>query len=88
MSWAEMFPDGRGICYEGDDPEGFAAQVKAEYGFDPSTDPMWHTAILNGGYNWGDMEPAEDPLGRSCWFLCPAEHLDEIYSSGRFQVGS
>ena len=40
-SWAEMFPNGRHIFYEGDDAEGFARQIKTEFGFDPSQDPKW-----------------------------------------------
>jgi hypothetical protein len=41
MTWRELFPTGRGLFYEGDDPDGFAATIKAEFGFDPSTDPRW-----------------------------------------------
>ena len=89
-TWAELFPNGRGICYEGDDPEGFIAEIKAEFGFDPSADPAWRSNLLNGTYGLGDLgdELYEDPFGRSYWFLCPAEHLDEIYGSARWPMGS
>jgi hypothetical protein len=35
-SWKRLFPEGRTIFYEGDDPEGFRQQIKAEFGFDPA----------------------------------------------------
>ena len=41
LKWSEMFPDGRHIYYEGDDPKGFVEQIKAEFGFDPSKDEHW-----------------------------------------------
>jgi hypothetical protein len=31
----ELWPEGRHIFYEGDDPDGFAAEIKKEFGFDP-----------------------------------------------------
>jgi hypothetical protein len=39
--WHELFPEGRDIFYEGDDPDGFAAQIRAEFGFDPAADSCW-----------------------------------------------
>lgn len=36
MKWGEMFPDGRIIFYEGDDPKGFCKEIKERFGFDPS----------------------------------------------------
>jgi hypothetical protein len=86
--WADRFPAGRGICYEGDDPEGFAAQIKEEFGFDPSADPAWNTTLMNGGYDGSPDGPFEDPFGRTHWFICPPEHLDAIYGSDRFPLGS
>ncbi len=38
-SWASRFPDGRVLFYEGGEPERFVAQVKEEFGFDPSAAP-------------------------------------------------
>ncbi len=35
-AWNELFPDGRHIWYEGDDPEGFTAWARGATGFDPS----------------------------------------------------
>jgi hypothetical protein len=66
-TWRELFPEGRHIFYEGDDPEGFCAEVRAEFGFDPSV-------------------PACRPDGGGFW--CPPEHLDAIYGSGRWPMGS
>jgi hypothetical protein len=37
--WSELFPTGRFIFYEGDDPEGFRREIKAEFGFDPGPRP-------------------------------------------------
>jgi hypothetical protein len=77
-TWRDLFPAGRDIYYEGDDPAGFAGQIKTEFGFDPSADPGWGVAI-----------PAdEDGDGFTSYrFRCPPEHLDAIYSE-RFPMGS
>jgi hypothetical protein len=41
-----MYPHGRHIFYEGDDPERFAAEIVAEFGFDPSRDPDWGNGCM------------------------------------------
>jgi hypothetical protein len=82
-SWRELFPGGRCIFYDGDDPDGFAREVRAEFGFDPAADPHWSRAVMHGP--GGEEMP--DPLGRSYGFHCPPEHLDAIYSD-RLLVGS
>jgi hypothetical protein len=42
-SWAELFPAGRRIFYEGDDPRTFADEIKTRFGFDPSeNNPRWN----------------------------------------------
>jgi hypothetical protein len=66
-TWHDLFPEGRDIFYEGDDPAGFAAEIRAEFGFDPAADPNWP----------GDHR-----------FRCPPEHLEAIYGSSRFPLGS
>jgi hypothetical protein len=79
-TWAEMFPEGRDIFYEGDDPDGFVAEIIAEFGFDPRNCPARYL-----GFN-----RAEGPTWtaeRGWAFRCPAEHLDAIYSA-RFPMGS
>lgn len=68
--WSEMFPNGRTIFYEGDDPEGFVAEIKEKFCFDPSLSRGWNATL--GYYS----------------FHCPAEHLDEVYGSGKYPMGS
>jgi hypothetical protein len=76
--WSELFPEGREIFYEGDDPVGFVKEIQTEFGFDPGLDPRW------GKYIDGeDFDPFY-----SYGFICPAEHLDAIYGSERFPMGS
>jgi hypothetical protein len=69
-TWRELFPEGRTIFYEGDDPETFAQEILAEFGFNPVADPLWLTNAVC---------PA---------FRCPPEHLDAIYGSNRWELGS
>lgn len=48
--WSEMFPNGRHIYYEGDDPEGFIKEMKNKFKFDPSEDnDRWN---VDSGYNF------------------------------------
>jgi hypothetical protein len=79
-SWKDMFPAGRHVYYEGDDPEGFRAEIRAEFGFDPGDSPLWGDLISDG--------PDDPDAFRSYEFDCPAEHLDAIYGSGRWRLGS
>jgi hypothetical protein len=44
-TWSAHYPDGRFIYYEGEDPDGFVEQIKAEFGFDPSASEGWGTWI-------------------------------------------
>jgi hypothetical protein len=44
LKWSEMFPDGRYLFYEGDNPEGFAKEMRNKYAFDPKKDNL----------NWSD----------------------------------
>lgn len=37
--WAVLFPEGRHIYYEGDDPEGFRAEIREKFDFDPGEQP-------------------------------------------------
>ncbi len=74
-SWRNLFPEGRHIYYEGDDPAGFVEEVRVKFGFDPAADPNW-------GIRIGEREGFD-----SYSFHCPAELLDSIYS-GRFPMGS
>ncbi len=76
-TWANLFPDGRDIFYEGDDPVGFVRQIQAEFDFSPALDPRWDEQI----------EDDTDSFTSYC-FHCPVEHLDAIYASDRFPMGS
>jgi hypothetical protein len=83
--WSELHPDGRDIYYEGDDPEKFAQEIRAEFGFDPSDDELWGGPPIMLGLNgehWADL------FDRIYYFHCPPEHLDEIYGSDRWPMGS
>lgn len=37
MTWAELFPYGRDVYYEGKDPKGFAKEMKEKFGINPHT---------------------------------------------------
>jgi hypothetical protein len=76
-TWASLFPNGREIFYEGHDPVGFVRQIQTEFGFSPALDPDWGVQI-------------EDDIDSftSYSFHCLAEHLDAIYGSARFPMGS
>lgn len=73
QSWAKLFPEGRTIYYEGNDPKGFIKEIKAKFGFDPSKDNS----------HWGEKHDG----WISYSFHCPVEHLDEIYG-GQYPMGS
>ncbi len=77
-TWAGRFPCGRTIFYAGDNAEGFRAQINEEFGFDPGADADWGRTI----------DEYEGEILVSYNFHCPAEHLDAIYGSGRFPMGS
>jgi hypothetical protein len=69
-TWSELFPDGRQIFYEGENPKAFVKEMKRKFGFDPSkNNPRWNEEY---GYS----------------FLCPAQHLDEIYGNDKYPMGS
>jgi hypothetical protein len=83
-TWAELFPGGRCIVYEGDEPGRFVREIKNEFGFDPSQDRRWGRGLIDGPNN-ADLH---DPLGRPYFFHCPPEYLDAIYASNRWPMGS
>ncbi|MEU7902189.1 hypothetical protein [Actinoplanes sp. NPDC049118] len=70
--WADLFPDGRQIYYEGDDPDEFRKEIKARFGFDPALDPCW----------------GEEPGWGSYSFHCPVGLLDDIYGGPNYPMGS
>jgi hypothetical protein len=78
-SWAQLFPNGREIFYEGDEPDKFAAHLAETYGLDPRADPRWWE-VIDGD---GDMEPFV-----VYGFRCPAHLLDLIYGNSAYPLGS
>jgi hypothetical protein len=78
-TWGNLFPQGREIYYEGDDPARFVEQLRREFGLNPASDPNWGVRI-EGGETCDDFT--------SYAFHCPSEFLDIIYGSDRFPMGS
>jgi hypothetical protein len=76
-TWSSLFPQGRHIFYEGDDPTGFVNQIESEFGFSPALDPRWGQWINGDAFSFTSYS-----------FHCPTEHLDAIYGSDRFPMGS
>lgn len=95
-NWSGLFPDGRCIFYEGDDPDGFRAEIKTKFGFDPAgSSPTqfqtgWHDDSCDCGkdYHWTAAEADAKHWTEQRQFYCPPEYLDEIYSSDRWPMGS
>lgn len=79
MTWRELFPEGRHVFYEGTDPDEFRQQIRDEFSFDPGSDPGWGARV-------GDESDPGSSL--SYGFDCPPAHLDAIYGSDRFPLGS
>ena len=78
-TWSELFPGGRDIHYEGEQPDEFAAEIADRYGFDPRTDRRWWDVIAGDG----DAEPQQ-----SYMFHCPPHLLDAIYGNSEYPMGS
>ena len=76
--WSELFPRGRFIFYEGDNPEAFVKEIKRKFGFDPSKNESWGEVIDDG--KGGSFT--------SYGFHCPAEHLDAIYGNDKYPMES
>jgi hypothetical protein len=53
-TWAELFPEGRFIFYEGDDPTGFADEIWERFNFAVDQSPKW-----KGGGDPGFHCPAQ-----------------------------
>jgi hypothetical protein len=74
------------LFYEGDDPEGFCADMRAEFGFDPSAWLGWGQWIT-----WDEAEAVEHgEEGFYSWeFWPPAEHYEALHhhSGGRWPIG-
>lgn len=83
MSWSELFPEGRVLTYEGDDPVNFVKEIKKRFGFNPADR---HVNFATLTYDDGAKSTWNE---RDCYtFHCPSEYLDFIYGTGRYPVGS
>jgi hypothetical protein len=73
-SWDDLMPDGAIRYYEGDDPEGFAVEMRARYSFDVTEtfEDEWSRT------NWEEHRS----------FFIPAGLVGEIYGSSRWPLGS
>jgi hypothetical protein len=87
QTWGGLFPAGRHIYYEGNDPDGFCAEIKDHFGFDPSAQESWGRWIEPGFVNIDGADCWVEGF-RSYGFDCPPEHLDAIYAPGRWLMGS
>jgi hypothetical protein len=81
--------------YEGDDPDGFAAEMLAEFGIDvhaPDAEPgEWQ--LVGGADPWDHRVTGVDENGVAYdypmrAFILPGGLFDEIYLSGRWPLGS
>jgi hypothetical protein len=94
--WGELFPEGRWVFYEGEDPDGFAAEMVAKFGFDPrkcvtpASAKTGGVAVVRDNDLWGaDNDPDEDePEFRSYQFFIPGEHMDAVYGNHDYPLGS
>lgn len=61
----EMFPEGRSVWYEGEDPEGFVAAVQERYGFTLvlKEDPSGHAFFCPPGYVDAIVYESDWPMG-------------------------
>jgi len=71
LTWAQLYPEGRDLFYEGEHPDEFARVIREEFGFDPSADPMWGKRVEGDGGG---------PGFTSYGFHCPAEHIDGVHA--------
>ncbi len=89
--WLELFPNGRFLNYEGDDPAAFRRMVIEEFEFDPAdpTRPRQSSAPMAGWSGLFDVAIEHGWDVEHGWsFHCPAEHLDDLYGSGKYPLGS
>ena len=74
-SWDELYPDGARRFYEGDNPEGFRAEMMQEFGFDPAVDDP-------------EEKPGGWTEDRGWAFTIPAGLVGKVYGSERWPLGS
>lgn len=79
LQWSKLFPDGRVLFYEGDDPKGFRAEMRTKFGFDPAAPCK---GVL-GGEEFRRFNKRHDYQ-----FFCPANVLDKVYGKKGYMLGS
>ncbi len=84
-TWDDLSPDGAIRYYEGDDPDGFAAEIKAEFGFDVTLGGEEHYVGANGEACHWRWEWTKE---RGYSFLIPHGFVEAIYGSERWPIGS
>jgi hypothetical protein len=84
-SWDERQPEGAIRYYEGDDPDGFAAEIKAEFGFDV-TEGGEERGVDDAGRKWGYRWRWDEEHGFS--FFIPPGLIGAVYGSERWPLGS
>jgi hypothetical protein len=86
-TWWQLCPQGAVRYYEGSDPEGFRAEIKDEYGFDVADEYDPGPGVRR--WAWGEWLETEDGQRFQVFaFFCPPEHIDAIYGSDRWPLGS
>jgi hypothetical protein len=76
-TWDELVPHGAFRFYEGNDPEGFVAEMKETFGFDPSEDRHWDKLVDDGLGGF--------PMRGFC---IPAGLVEAVYGNERWPLGS
>lgn len=79
--WSEMYPSGRWVVYEGDDPAGFRAEMIEKFKFDPAMVPDSRTET---GFAGNDLWNEDG----SWQFICPGRCMDDVYGGGDYPLGS
>jgi hypothetical protein len=84
-SWDDLCPNGAVRYYEGDDPDGFAAEMVAEFGFDV-TEGDEECGVDSNGREWSYRWAWTEKSGYS--FLIPPGLVEAVYGSERWPLGS
>lgn len=92
-TWRELFPEGRHIFFEGEDPAAFIDEIRRLYGLDPLLFEVtqWRDGEIICNYR--NPDPAglirEFPFKTDAFTVsldCPPAILDEIYTG--YPMGS
>jgi len=91
VSWDELCPDVAVRYYEGDDPEGFAAEMLELFGIDVRAPYDPGTGLRALGWDEliepRDGEESFEPFPARAFFI-PAGLVEAVYGSDRWDIGS